>query len=193
MIAVGQAGLAQSELMLKYQQILLDRLDYLSLDGISGIHHIKLRLNDIYIERTLAPVDLFATQQIAVETNTTRATLVDLIRTPGSQIALISDIGGGKSMCMRHVARACVAIADGAPALPTDFTQRWGGPLPLPILLTAHEVERALQLLATTPDDQRLPIESRMWHAIEAWFRDQDLGVLLPIIQHELEQASACS
>ena len=188
MIAVGQAGLAQSELMLKYQQILLDRLDYLSLDGISGIHHIKLRLNDIYIERTLAPVDLFATQQIAVETNTTRATLVDLIRTPGSQIALISDIGGGKSMCMRHVARACVAIADGAPALPTDFTQRWGGPLPLPILLTAHEVERALQLLATTPDDQRLPIESRMWQAIEAWFRDQDLGVLLPIIQHELEQ-----
>jgi formylglycine-generating enzyme required for sulfatase activity len=187
LIAGGQASHDKSALVLKYQRILLDRLDYLPLDGISGIHHIKLRLNDIYIERTLAPVDLFATQQIAIETDTTRATLVDLICTPGSQIALISNIGGGKSMCMRHVAHACVAIADGGPALPADSTQSWGGPLPLPILLTAHEVERALHQLATMLDDQRLSIESRMWHVIEAWFRDQDLSVLLPIIQHELE------
>ncbi|MEO7912937.1 MAG: SUMF1/EgtB/PvdO family nonheme iron enzyme [Roseiflexaceae bacterium] len=187
LIGDGQAGLDQRELVLKYQRIVLDRLDELSLDGISAIPQIKLRLNDIYVDRTLVPVDQFVTQEIATATNTSGATLVDLIRAPGSQIALLSDIGGGKSMCMRHVARACVAIADAEPMLPTDFTQSWGGALPLPILITAHEVEKALQLLAITPDDQRLLIESHMWHAIEVWFRDQDLGVLLPMIRQELE------
>src|SRR5688572_27075451 len=167
LITGGQASPDQSALMLKYQRVVLDQLDELSLDGISGIQHIKLRSNDIYIERTLVPADLFATHQIATEPNTIGATLLDLIRPPGSQIALISDLGGGKSMCMRHVARACVAIAANEPALPANAAHSWGGSPPLPILLTAHEVEKVLHLLATTPDDQRLSIESPMWHAIE--------------------------
>jgi formylglycine-generating enzyme required for sulfatase activity len=187
LIAVGQASLDQSALMLKYQRKLLDRLDELSLDGISGTQHIKLRLNDIYIERTLASADLFATHQIGIEADTTGASLLELIRPPGAQITLISDIGGGKSMCMRHVARVCVAIAADEPALPTDAAHGWGSPLPLPILLNAHEVEKALHLLVTTPDGQRSSIESGMWHAIEAWFRGQDLGGLLPTIRQELE------
>ena len=61
LIAVAQASLGQSELVLKYQRILFDQLDQLSLDGISDIRQIKLRLNDIYIERTLVPIDPFAT------------------------------------------------------------------------------------------------------------------------------------
>lgn len=188
LLAVAHASIDQSALILKYQRILLDHLDELLLDGISDIRHIKLRLNDIYIERTLTPIDPFAMQQLASEPNTTGATLVDRIRAPGSQIALISDIGAGKSMCMRQLARACVAIADDETALPTGTDDSWGGARPLPILLTAHAVERALHQLATMPYDQRLSIKSRMWHVIEAWFRDQDLGALLPIIQHELEQ-----
>ena len=76
-IAVAQAGLDQNALVLKYQRILLDQLDQLSRDGISAIRQIKLRLNDIYIERTLAPLDLFATQQLSIEPHTTKATLID--------------------------------------------------------------------------------------------------------------------
>ncbi len=186
LIAVANAGIDQSALVLKYQRILLDQLDELLLDGISDIRDLKLHANDIYIERTLTPFNPFATQQTAIEPNTPAATLFDLIRTPGSQIGLISDIGGGKSMCMRHVARACVAIADSI-ALPPDGTHSWGGALPLPIFLSAYEIESALHQRAAAPDNQRLSLESRMWDAIEAWFRDHDLVALLPIIQHDLE------
>jgi hypothetical protein len=186
-IAVADAGLEQSALVLKYQRILLEQLDELLLDGISDIHHIKLRLNDIYIERALVPFDRFASQQAAVESNSTKATLAELLRAPGSQIALISDLGAGKSICIRHVARACVAIADSASAVLGDFLHSWGGPLPLPILLTAQEIERTLHQRATIPDNQHLSLELRLWQVIETWFRDQELGALLPIVQHELE------
>ncbi len=186
-IAVAYASVDRSALVLNYQRILLDQLNELPLDGISDIRDIKLWLNDIYIERTLTLVDPLAMQQIAIDPNTSGATLVDLIRTPGSQIALISDVGGGKSMCMRHIARACVAIAADEPVLPTDTAHSWGGALPLPILLAAHEVERALHQLATVPHDQRLSIKSHMWYVLEIWFRDHDLSLLLPIIQQEFE------
>src|SRR5260221_11260594 len=113
LIAMAQAGLDQSALVLKYQRILLDQLDELPLDGISDIRHIKLRLNDIYIERTLAQIDLFAAQQLAVEPNTTRATLVDLIRAPGARIVVVSDIGGGEKKVSTPVRAGLLGIGAG--------------------------------------------------------------------------------
>src|SRR4051812_13827719 len=186
-IAVADAGLEQNPLVLKYQRILLEQLDELLLDGISDIQHIKLRLNEIYIERTLVPFDPFTTQQIAIEANSTKATLAELLRAPGSQIALISDLGTGKSICMRHVARACVAAAESDSAALVDFGHSWGRPLPLPILLTAQTIERTLHQRTTMSDTQHLALELRLWQVIETWFRDQELGALLPIVQHELE------
>src|SRR4029078_8273691 len=83
LIAAAQAGLDPSALVLKYQRSLLDQLDELSLDGISDIRQIRLRLNAIYVERSLIPIDPFAVQQISIDANMPGATLAELVRAPG--------------------------------------------------------------------------------------------------------------
>jgi iron(II)-dependent oxidoreductase len=181
-------GVDQTELVSRYQRMLLDQLRYVLLDGMSGTRQVNLPLNDLYIERAL--ISALSSTPVVVEQSTVGSTLADVLRDPGSRVAIAGDLGSGRSTCMRHIALACVAHTTGDATLRADPISGWADPPTMPIILTAHEIEVSLGQVTAMPDDQLSSGLPRLWRAIDSWLQDRGFGALAPIIQQDLEHGS---
>ncbi|MEO7908526.1 MAG: SUMF1/EgtB/PvdO family nonheme iron enzyme [Roseiflexaceae bacterium] len=178
-----------------YQRMIVDQLRYLPLAGLSGWTDFSVRLDELYVERTLIPLGLSAgsrsPQAQRSETNASPAelptSLVDLLGAGGARVLLEGGPGSGKTTCLHALALACAARATGDSAA-AELVAGWSDPLPLPILLPAREIEAALSLGNAALDEQRLPTLSAFWSAIEEWLTYSNLQALVPTIQQLFEQ-----
>jgi iron(II)-dependent oxidoreductase len=170
---------AGDTLSLRYQRTLATQLRLLRLPVISGSNELSLPLADLYVERTLAPV----------EGDSASPTLISLLRAPGARVLLEGERGVGKTTCLRRVALACVARASGEAVRATEPVASWAGAAPLPLLLSARELEAGwdgVEVGAAAAASGAAP--PRVWAAIEARLRKQDLGEFAPMLRQSLDQ-----
>jgi formylglycine-generating enzyme required for sulfatase activity len=177
---------AGGTLVLQYQRILADQLRLLSLPAISSSKQLSLPLVDLYVERTLAGGALAGSAAPDLEQAT--PTLGGLLRTPGARVLLEGERGVGKTTCVRRLALACVASATGEPARAAEPVATWAGAAPLPLLLSAHELESTLDGDEAALSSGAQPAPPRVWLAIEARLRNHNLGLVAPILQQALDQ-----
>jgi len=178
-----------------YQRMIVDQLRYLSLAGLSSWADFSVRLDELYVERTLLPLGLGAgsrsQQAQRAEANGGSAevaiSLVDLLAAGRARVLLEGGPGSGKTTCLHALALACAARATGDSAA-AELVAAWSDPLPLPILLPAREIDAALSLGNAALDEQRLPTLSAFWSAIEEWLTYSNLQALVPTIQQLFEQ-----
>ncbi len=184
-------------LLLIYQRMIVDQLRYLSLAGLSGWADLNVRLDELYVERTLIPLDLGAGSRAsqpqraeASESPDKVATsLVDLLSAGRARVLLQGVPGSGKTTCLHALALACAARTTGD-ATAAELVAGWSDPLPLPILLPAREIDAALSLGNAALDEQRLPTLAAFWNAIEEWLTYSNLQALVPTIQQRFEQGA---
>jgi iron(II)-dependent oxidoreductase len=178
-----------------YQRMIVDQLRYLSLAGLSSWADLSMRLDDLYVERTLIPLDLGAGSRSQpaqpVEANRSPAvvatSLADLLGAGRARVLLEGAPGSGKTTSLHALALACAARATGDSAA-AELVAGWSDPLPLPILLPAREIDAALSLGNAALDEQRMPTLSAFWSAIEEWLTYSNLQALVPTIQQLFEQ-----
>jgi gamma-glutamyl hercynylcysteine S-oxide synthase len=178
-----------------YQRMIVDQLRYLSLAGLSNWADLHVRLDALYVERTLIPLGRSAVARAphvehtqANDVSAEAATsLVDLLGAGRARVLLEGAPGSGKTTCLHALALACAARATGDPAA-AELVAGWSNPLPLPILLPAREIDAALSLGNAALDAQRLPTLAAFWSAIEEWLTYSNLQALVPTIQQLFEQ-----
>jgi formylglycine-generating enzyme required for sulfatase activity len=178
-----------------YQRMIVDQLRYLSLAGLCSWPDFSVRLDELYVERTLLPLSLgtgsrsLPAQQVEANGSSTEVarSLVDLVGAGRARVLLEGGPGSGKTTCLHALALACAARTTGDSAA-AELVASWSGPLPLPILLPAREIDAALSLGNAALDAQRLPTLSAFWGAIEEWLTYSNLQALVPTIQQLFEQ-----
>jgi iron(II)-dependent oxidoreductase len=178
-----------------YLRMIVDQLRYLSLAGLSSWPDFSVRLDELYVERTLLPIGVAAGSRLSQaqrdETSASSAgvaiSLVDLLGAGRARVLLEGAPGSGKTTCLHALALACAARAAGDPAA-AELVAGWSEPLPLPILLRAREIDAALSLGNAALDEQRLPTLSAFWGAVEEWLTYSNLQALVPTIQQLFEQ-----
>jgi formylglycine-generating enzyme required for sulfatase activity len=182
-------------LLLIYQRMIVDQLRYLSLAGLSSWADLSVRLDELYVERTLIPLGLGAgsrsqqSQRDEAHGSAAAAptSLLDLLRPGHARVLLEGAPGSGKTTSLHALALACAARTTGDSAA-AELVAGWSDPLPLPILLPAREIDAALSLGNAALDEQRLPTLSAFWSAIEEWLTYSNLQALVPTIQQLFEQ-----
>jgi formylglycine-generating enzyme required for sulfatase activity len=184
-------------LLLTYQRMIVDQLRYLPLAGLSGWADLSVRLDELYVERTLVPLGPGAasrTQRLdRAETRepaeVAASSLSNLLGAGRARVLLEGGPGSGKTTCLHALAMACAARATGDSAA-AELVAGWPDPLPLPILLPAREIDAALNRGNAPLDEQRLPTLSAFWSAIEEWLQYSNLQALVPVFQQLFEQGS---
>ncbi|MEP7189034.1 MAG: hypothetical protein ABI901_07595, partial [Roseiflexaceae bacterium] len=177
-----------------YQRMIVDQLRYLSLAGLSSWADFSVRLDELYVERTLLPLSLgtgsrSSAQSVEASGSSTEVarSLVDVVGAGCARVLLEGGPGSGKTTCLHALALACAARTTGDSAA-AELVASWSGPLPLPILLPARDIDAALSLGNAALDMQRLPTLSAFWGAIEEWLTYSNLQALVPTIQQLFEQ-----
>src|SRR6266540_374598 len=102
-----EARLPDSDLLATYRQLLIDHVRYLPLAGRDDGEQ-RLPLADLFIERTLFPVDFEPSVRIRSDESEVR-TLAELAHAPGARILLTGEPGAGKTTSLRRLALDCAA------------------------------------------------------------------------------------
>src|SRR5215218_10339225 len=87
-----------------YQRMIVDQLRYLSLAGLSSWADLNLRLDSLYIERTLAPLNRSAETKGAAPDAAT--SLADVLGVGRARVLLDGAPGSGKTTCLHMLALA---------------------------------------------------------------------------------------
>jgi formylglycine-generating enzyme required for sulfatase activity len=180
-------------LLLTYQRMIVDQLRFLPLAGLSGWPDLSVRLDELYVERTLISIGHGAAARTPradrAETSepAAAASLSNLVGSGRARVLVEGAPGSGKTTCLHALALACAARSTGDSAA-AELVAGWPDPLPLPILLPAREIDAALNRGNAALDDQRLPTLSAFWSAIEEWLQYSSLQALVPMFQQLFEQ-----
>ena len=152
-----------------YLRTLVDRLSYLSLDGLAEWRGPALPLAQVYIERTLTPLTA----------GMPAASLAALLADRHARLLVEAEPGGGKTVALRRLALACATLALGNEREPPFFPRLLDPPL-VPLLLEAHELIRSQQ------HNQSSTGQIGLWEMIEANLRCDGLASALPALEHAL-------
>ncbi len=116
-------------LLLVYQRMLVDQVRYLPQLGPSAWGDLFLQLADLYVERTLLPLQAMGLGAGAPAHEQT-STLLDLMRVPGARVLLEGEAGSGKTTCLQMIALACAARAHRGASLWGEHDRRLARPDP---------------------------------------------------------------
>lgn len=153
-----------------YLRTLLDRLSYLSLDGLAEWRGPAVQLDRIYVERVLVPLS----------SGGQHASLASLVADRHTRLLIEAEAGAGKSVALRRLALACAAISLGDEEAGAFFPRRLDPPL-VPLLLDAGDLVRT-----SAYGENGTAGSLGVWDAIEATLRRDGLASALQQIEHAL-------
>lgn len=187
MLAPNTAANDNNTLLTAYQRMLLAQVRYLSLAGMSDWHDQYRQLADLYVDRTLTPLNLPLGDEPGALA-ALPAVFFARSSAPAARLLIEGETGSGKTTCLHALALACTARALNVPGEAGGLAEAWPEPAPLPIVLSGRDIAAALTQHNAAPNDQAMPTLSAFWSAIESWLQYSNLQELVPTIQSLLEQ-----